>query len=102
MAFASLDSWGFNAPGPIYTLNQKTQIPGLQALHGHSHSHPWWWNLKGAEPTAQAGKPQEDTVRIYHANKTDPHRLALSGRLADVCAELDRLLEAAEICDIKV
>lgn len=105
MAFASLDAWGFHAPAPIRTLDHTGT--GTRSLAGETASaaSAWWWcppqqassqTALGAEAT-----PVASNVRVHHASPSDPHRLALSGRLADVCAELDRLLAAAETCDLK-
>lgn len=102
MAFASLDSWGLHAPAAIRTQEQLPLSLRSSTPPGQSHPSPWCWRQEKPSATAlpvaaaKRGVPSDKPVRIHHANAADPHRLAISGRMADVCAELDRLLAAEE------
>lgn len=104
MAFASLDSLRYASPAPIRTQDQNA------VRFGHLINASLWFYVRengpenglpsahgpSAVPPLHRPKPSSKPLRVHHTSKSDPHRLALSGRLADVCAELDRLLEAEE------
>lgn len=50
---------------------------------------------QGAVPAKRAIRPPVRVVRILEGGQTQRHcgRLVISGRMADVCAELDRMVE---------
>lgn len=74
-------------PGDEVALARRT---GLHTLAGHGHV---------AWPAATLGSRPLRVLRVVDAGhaSTTAGRMVISGRLADVCAELDRLaaLEAA-------
>lgn len=106
MAFASLDSLGYAAPTRIRTQLQWSAHFGHQLPPTVPSVRAWGTRRKdstmqrketvttpGIGGFTKTGQP----LRVHHASPSDPHCLALSGRLADVCAELERRLEAEDL-----
>ena len=83
----------------LYTNSARTSNPAWRA---RSRIHPQQWAVPSTHAPAKVlpatARPQSAApLRVLHLSEADAHphnagRMRISGRMADVCAELDRLV----------
>ena len=101
-AASSLQSWAYrllsgNRLSPV-PLAPSTSCSGSSRSESPSHLRP---TAPVSQPRLQVRRPLR-VLRVVESGQPRAHvgRMVISGRMADVCAELDRLAarEAAESC----
>ncbi len=78
--------------GLLRWLLPATPSPALRPVAQRPHSQPRLRTIESASRTAAARRPLR-VVRVMEAGqpRSQVGRMVISGRMADVCAELDRL-----------